>query len=468
MTVRPRLVASLAIATLALGGAGVALAKRRPPPAATAALATTTYRLANGLEVILAPDPSVTTAVVLVWYHVGSKDEVVGKTGFAHLFEHLMFEGSRHVGEGQFDALLEAAGGWNNGTTSTDRTTYFEQAPAAQLPLMLWLEADRMAGLWSAMNQGVLDNQRDVVKNERSENYENVPYGKADFAVQQALWPAGHGNHNLTIGTPADLGAASLADVEAFWRTYYRPSNATLVIAGGVDVAATRQLVDTYFAWMPTQARPVTRTLDAPVTPRSEPVSLAATDEVQAAKVVVAFRTDAPTTPAAANLEVAAQLLGGSKTSRLYRRLVLRDKLASDVSAYAEPQVLGGELQIHAIARTGVDPAMLQAAIDDELARLRRKGTTPAELTRATRMLRADRLRGLEDLASRADMLATWAAQTGTADGLAAELAALDAVTPTTLRTTVATWLASTAAVTMVVTPAAATDGAEPAAKGAP
>ena len=242
MTVRPRLVASLAIAAVALGGAGAALAKRRPPPAAPAALTTTTYRLANGLEVILAPDPSVTTAVVLVWYHVGSKDEVAGKTGFAHLFEHLMFEGSRHVGEGEFDALLEAAGGWNNGTTSNDRTTFFEQAPAAQLPLMLWLEADRMAGLWSAMNQVVLDNQRDVVKNERSENYENVPYGKADFDVQQALWPIGHGNHNLTIGTTADLGAASLADVEAFWRTYYRPSNATLVIAGGIDQVATALL----------------------------------------------------------------------------------------------------------------------------------------------------------------------------------------------------------------------------------
>jgi predicted Zn-dependent peptidase len=201
--------------------------------------------------------------MVGVWYHVGSTGRGARQSGFAHLFEHLMFEGST-CPRASSAMLLESAGGWNNGTTNNDRTTYFEQVPGNQLPLALWLEADRMAGLWDAMNADVLANQRDVVKNERRQSYENRPYGVAALTIQQALWPKGHGNWNLTIGTMTDLDAASLADVEAFWRTYYVPSNATLLVAGRFDPAATRARIERLFGWMPTKpGRP--GALDAPV-----------------------------------------------------------------------------------------------------------------------------------------------------------------------------------------------------------
>jgi zinc protease len=366
-----------------------------------------------------------------------------------------MFKGSKHVADGKFDLTLEAAGGWNNGSTTNDRTNYMEQVPVNFLDQALWLEADRLAGLWDAMTQSVLDNQRDVVKNERREDYDNAPYGIANLLVQEALWPEGHGNHNLTIGSMEDLTAASLDDVEAFWRTYYRPSNATLVITGGIDVDATRKLVDTYFAWMPKQDAPATRKLDAPVTPMDKPAELTTTDDVTVPKVIVAFRTDAPYTAAASDLELAAQVLGGSKTSRLYRRLVMKDRLATEVEAYYQPQMLGGEFQIHAIARDGVDTTTLRKAIDEEVAALRAAPITADELARARRTLESDLLKGLENIASRAESIAAWDAYTGDPDYLAEELALLDAVTPDSLEASAKTWLATTAAVTMIVTPEA-------------
>jgi len=410
-------------------------------------------RLANGLEVVLHADPTVTTAVVVVRYHVGSKDESAGGTGFAHLFEHLMFEGSKHVGAGRFDQLLEAAGGWNNGSTSGDATEYIEQVPANQLALALWLEADRMAGLWDAMNQQVLDQQRDVVKNERRESYENQPYGMASLALQEALWPEGHGYHHPTIGSMADLSAASLADVEAFWRRWYVPSNATLVIAGGIDVAATRALVRRYFGWMPAQARPEGRRLEGEVARRARASALTATDRVQAAKVTTVWRTAAPFTDDATALAVAAQLLGGGRTSRLYRRLVMTDRLASEVYASLSDQTLGGELQIDAIARQGVDVARLRDAIAEEVDGLRTKPATSDEVVRARRVLEADRLAGLENLSSRAEAIAEWTERTGDPDHLAEELAALRAVDARRVRAAAQRWLRADASVTMTVLP---------------
>lgn len=426
-----------------------------------AALPVEHYRLGNGLEVILAPDPTVTSAMVEVWYHVGSKDEVIGKSGFAHLFEHLMFEGSKHVPEGQFDVLLESAGGWNNGTTNNDRTTYFEQVPGNQLPLALWLEADRMAGLWDAMNADVLTSQRDIVKNERRQSYENRPYGVASLMIQQALWPKGHGNWNLTIGTMEDLDAASLADVEAFWRTYYVPSNATLLVAGRFDPAATRALIDRLFAWMPTRPAPAGRTLDAPVTPLAQPVALETTDKVAVPKVIVTVRAPEAGAKALIDLEVATQILGGGKTSRLYKRLVWKDRLATDAYAYLNPQFLGSELQIEAVARPGVTAEALRAALVDEIAAFTVAPSSAAEVERARRVLEVGLLSTLENLASRINQLAEWAAYVGDPDHLAETQAALAAVTPASVATVAGRWLRLDAAVTMVVRPepAAATGG---------
>jgi zinc protease len=450
--VRPRAIAiaAVAVASIAAPIATLPGAADRGPPVEPS-FEVVHYRLDNGLEVVLHPDPSVTTAVVHVWYHVGSKDERPGRTGFAHLLEHLMFEGSRHVGRGELDVLLEEAGGWNNGTTSNDRTNYFEQVPANYLELALWLEADRMAGLWDAMNQHVLDNQRDVVLNERRQSYENQPYGAAELELQQALWPPGHGNHNLTLGLVADIQAAMLDDVEVFWRTWYVPSNATLVVAGRIDVAATRTLVDRYFGWMAASPRPARRRLDAPVVPLPAPVVRELGDRVHAAKVMMAWRTDVPHSADAVRLAVAAQILGGGKTSRLYRRLVLADRTASEVYADVVDQLLGGELHVEALVAGDSPPEVVRAAMADEIAALRDAGPTDEEVERARRVLESSRLAGLENLASRAEALAQWAAYTGDPDHLAEELSQLRRVTAADVQAAVRTWVG--AAVTMIVRP---------------
>jgi|JI10StandDraft_1071094.scaffolds.fasta_scaffold09531_4 zinc protease len=448
-----------AIASVVALGVGGALALPAPAAAAPAAMALEHYRLDNGLEVILQPDPTVTSTVVHVWYHVGSKDEVIGKTGFAHLFEHLMFEGSKHVGEGQFDLLLEAAGGWNNGTTNNDRTNYFEQVPADQLPLALWLEADRMAGLWDAMNATVLTNQRDVVKNERRQSYENRPYGMADLLVQQALWPKGHGNWNMTIGTMADLDAASLADVEQFWRTYYLPSNATLVVVGGFDLARTKAQIQTLFAWMPTKPQPTRRTLEAPVTPLAQAARLTTTDNVQAPKVILAMRAPEAYGKGFTDLAIATQILGGGKTSRLSKRLVFQDQLVTEVYAGVNPQALGSEIQIEAVAKPGVDIARIEAAIVDEIGKLQTAPPSVAEVERARRVTEVGLLSSLENVASRAGQLAQWAAYTGDPDHLAEDQAALAAVTPASVVAAAKAWIRADAAVTMIVSPAPAPAG---------
>ena len=449
LPVRVLLGAALAGAAFAV----IAAAGPAPAVAAPAAMALEHYRLDNGLEVILQPDPTVTSAVVHVWYHVGSKDEVIGKSGFAHLFEHLMFEGSKHVGEGQFDLLLEAAGGWNNGTTNADRTNYFEQVPADQLPLALWLEADRMAGLWDAMNASVLTNQREVVKNERRQSYENQPYGMAELMIQQALWPKGHGNWNLTIGTMADLDAASLADVEQFWRTYYLPSNATLVVVGGVDVARTKAEIKRLFAWMPTRPKPTLRTLDTRVRPLEQAVRLTTTDNVQAPKVIITMRAPEAYSAGFADLEVATFILGGSKTSRLSKRLVLEDQLVTEVYASLNPQALGSELQISAVAKVGVDIARIEAAIVEEINKLDAAPPAAAEVERARRVIEVGLLSSMENVASRAGQLAQWAAYTGDPDHLAESQAELAAVTPESVLQAAKTWIHPEAAVTMIVTP---------------
>ena len=411
------------------------------------------YTLSNGLQVVLAPDPSVTSVVVHVGFHVGSKDEVAGKTGFSHLFEHLMFAGSTHVDDGEFDRLLEGAGGWNNGSTTADRTNFYEQLPSNQLALALWLEADRLAGLWDAINQAALDNQRDVVKNERRESYENRPYGLAELDVQQALWPDDHGNHNLTIGTEADLDGAKLEDVHAFWTTYYVPSNATLVIAGAFDVAKTRALIERDFGWMPNKPAPKTRAMQAPVTPRDRSVELTTTDAVQASKVIIAWRGDGPMSATSTDLTLIAQILGGGATSRLYRRLVMHDRVATQVAAEYEPQILGGEFQVHAIARVGVDPAALRAAIADELDQLRRHPPSDDELARARQVEKAEITRGLESLVSRAERLSDWMRLLGKPDGAGEEFAAFDRATPKSISATAAHWLTATSFVAMTVSP---------------
>jgi zinc protease len=423
-------------------------------PDAGGALTIEHYKLDNGLEVVLQPDPTLSTAVVHVWYHVGSKDEVLGKSGFAHLFEHLMFEGSKHVAEGDFDRMLEAAGGWNNGSTNNDRTNYYEQVPVSSLPLALWLEADRLAGLWDAMTPELLTNQRDIVKNERRQSYENRPYGMVELAISQALWPKGHGNWNLTIGSMEDLDAASMADVEAFSRTYYRPSNATLVVVGGFDVAKTKALIETLFAWMPKQAVPRRRTLTAPVVPLPRAKTIETPDTVQVPKVIFALRAPEAYSQASYDLTIAAYLLGSGRTSRLHKRLVFKDRLATDTYAYLSDQMLGSEISIAAVARPGVTAQQLRKALEEEVNAMITSPPTADDIERARRVIEVGLLSGLENPASRAGRLAEWAAYTGDPDHLAETRAALAKVTPESCARAIAQWMALDHAVTAIVLPA--------------
>lgn len=446
----------LALASALILAAGVRPSPAKPapqPPAASGGLAVSSFTLDNGLTVVLHEDHAIPTVMVMMWYRVGSKDERAGKTGFAHLFEHLMFKGSKHVRDGLFDELLENAGGWNNGTTSADRTNYFEEVPSNQLELALYLEADRMAGLWDAMDQKVLDNQRDVVKNERRQSYEDQPYGLAELMVQQALWPPGHGNHNLTIGTMEDLTAASLADVEAFYRSYYVPNNAILVIGGDIDPARARALVTKYFGWMPRRADPPHVELVGQVEPRRGARELTTTDDVQATKVMMAWRSPTPFTRGSRDLEVAAQLLAGGKSSRLHQILVFERRLADSVIAYQNPEMLGGEMRIEVIARKDASITEIRTIIDAELTRLATEPPSTDELERARRIMEADSIESLQSLYRRVAQLAEYQAYTGTADQFAADLKMLRTTTPAGVRNAVRTWLRPDARVVVTVTP---------------
>jgi len=451
---RLRMRLQLFILAIALGLAPSTGATARAGRAGVS-LPVTGFALGNGLQVLLHEDHAAPTAIVYLWYRVGSKDETEGKTGFAHLFEHMMFEGSRHVPEGRFDLLLEGAGGWSQGTTSNDRTNYFNEVPSSHLELALWLEADRMAGLWDAMSQKVLDGQRDVVKNERRQHVDDAPYGRADERIQQALWPRGHGNHNLTIGTMADLDRASLADVEGFWRRYYVPSNCTLVIAGDIDPATTRALVERYFGWMPAQPRPPHRTLDRPVQPRAGALALTDRDRVQATRVSLTWRSPTPFTRASRDLEIAAQVLAGSKSSRLYHRLVIRDRLVEWVRASQDPAMLGGQFTIEAMMLPGADPKRVTRAIQQEVAALAAAPPSADEMARALRTFEAELVTGLESLVARADRIAEYQAYTGDPSFFARDLELTRATTAAGASGAARRWLRKDAVVQMIVTPEA-------------
>ncbi len=364
-----------------------------------------------------------------------------------------MFKGSKHVKDGELDKLLEAAGGWTNGTTSNDRTNYFEQVQSNFLELTLFLEADRMAGMWAAMNQKVLDNQRDVVKNERRQGVENRPYGKAELVVQQALWPKGHGNHNLTIGTMADLTAATLKDVESFYRTYYVPNNATLVIAGDFKSAQATAWVKKYFGWIPRKPKPPHVTLKKPVVPRAGQVKLTEYDQVQVPKVHLAYRSATPFTREDTALEIAAHILAGGKTSRLHRRLVIKERKAATISAYQYGQMLGGEFHISSLARGKTKPEQIFKAIDEEVAKLASTPVSADEILRAKRTFEAYKLRGLESLQARANLLANYNAYLGRIDYFATELATLRSITAADVQRAVKKWLRKDSRVVMYVLP---------------
>jgi zinc protease len=433
MTSRLRLRRALAAATILIGLTGSADAQGTP-----LRVPVTVDTLPNGLTLIVHEDRSVPVVTTNVWYHVGSGDERPGRTGFAHLFEHLMFMGSKHAPYPQFDRLLEAAGAGNNGSTTTDRTNYYESGPANALPLMLWLEADRLGWMLETMDSAKVDLQRDVVKNERRQSYENQPYGLAFEHLASAIYPKGHPYSWTTIGSMADLSAASLDDVKGFFRTYYAPNNATIVVAGDVNADSVRAMARTMFAEIP-RGPAFTRPIVAPFTLRDTVVTLE--DRVQLPRLYLAWHGVREFSLDDAALDIAAYVLAGARNSRLTKALVQDRPLATSVNAFNASKRLDGDVQIVATARPGVHLDTLQRAIDAELARLAAQGPTARELRQALNSIEASFLSRLELSSGKADQLNAYYYATGTPDYFQQDLDRYRAVRARDVQRVVRTYL---------------------------
>jgi len=353
-----------------------------------------TFTLPNGLQVLLHEDHSVPLVAVNMWYHVGSADEKPGRTGFAHLFEHIMFMGSQHVPTGEFDKLLEATGGDNNASTAEDRTNYYEDAPSNVLALMLWLDSDRMGFLLPEITAEKVDVQRGVVQNERRQSYENRPYGLAEENILQRLYPPEHPYHWPVIGSMADLQAATLDDVRGFFRSYYTPNNATLAIAGDITPRDARQLVERYFGEIP-RGSAVTRTPPPAVTLGTD-IYATLEDRVQVPRVYNVWHSMKAFADGDATLDVLANVLAGGRSSRLYKRLVYELQIATDVVAFQDGGRIDGKFELWATARPGHDLSELERVIDEEVRKLALAGPTPREVERAQNTFEAQFLSRME------------------------------------------------------------------------
>ncbi|MEO8844007.1 MAG: pitrilysin family protein [Kofleriaceae bacterium] len=412
----------------------------------------TKFELANGLQVYVIEDHKAPTVYEVMWMKVGSKDEVANRTGFAHLFEHLMFKGSAHLPDGLMDKLLEAAGGWSNAFTSSDETVYQNVAGSNFLEQMLWIEADRLAGLTDTLDQKKLDNQRDVVLNERRQSYENQPYGLAELILAENLWPKDFGYHWDTIGYVADLKAAVVPDVKAFFAKYYVPNNATMVIAGDVKPAEVKALVEKYFAWIPkapTPARPQYKT-PAPLT---KEVVVESTDDVQVPRVYLTWRAPAAFSADEAALDTAAAILGDGKSSRLYKRLVFDEKIAQSVRADDGTQELAGSFDIIVTAKPGTDPKKLAQEVSEEVAKLSTTPPDAGEIERAVNSHEASFLNGLEPTLRRAIQLARYDVMAHDPAYFAKDLARYRAVTPEQVKAVVAKYLKPNMRVQLIIRP---------------
>jgi zinc protease len=405
------------------------------PPSPRLVVPYEAFRLPNGLTVIVHEDHSAPIVSVNTWYHVGSGRERPGRTGFAHLFEHIMFEGSQNVPEGAFDRWLEAVGGSNNGSTNNDRTNYWESVPANAVELPLFLESDRMGHLLAAMTPATVDGQRDVVKNERRQSYENRPYGMAELALSGYLYPPDHPYHWPTIGSMEDLTAASYDDVADFFKRWYGPANASVVIAGDVDAARVRQQAEKWFGAIPASA-PV-----EPLAPR--PAVLAAEkrvlleDAVELPRLYLAWHTPPHLSAGDAALVALGDILGAGKNGRLYKRLVYDLQAAQDVSAFVDPGALGSTFNVIVTARAGRNLEEIRRLVDEEIDRLRREPPAERELQRFQNQSEADLLRRIERVGGfggKADQLNNYFFYTGNPDYFEEELASYRALSPSDVR----------------------------------
>ncbi|NTV04702.1 insulinase family protein, partial [bacterium] len=387
------------------------------------------YVLDNGLEVILHEDHTIPSVSVNVWYHVGSKNEKPGRTGFAHLFEHMMFQGSQHHDDDYF-APLQRVGGQVNGSTNVDRTNYWENVPSEQLELALWLESDRMGFLVPAMTEERLANQKGVVQNEKREG-ENEPYAVADEMMTKLLFPPEHPYSHTVIGSMDDLSAATKQDVADFFGLYYTPNNASLCVAGDFDPAEAKALIAKYFGTIP-PGRPVQRIRQWVPALEGERRATAE-DDVELPRLIVAWHTPALYAPDDAELGLLASVLTGGKSSRLYQALVYEQQIAQDVSAWQSSREIGSIFQVEVTAKAGVELAQLERAVDAELRRLFEKGIAGDELARAQTGYEVRFIRRLESVGGfggRADLLNGYNVRTGNPGFLAQDLGRNRAATP--------------------------------------
>ena len=419
------------------------------------------HTLANGLDVLLHEDHACPIVAVNLWYHVGSKNERPGHTGFAHLFEHLMFEGSEHHDRGYFQPL-QGAGATLNGSTNADRTNYWEVVPAGALELALWMESDRMGYLLPALTEAKFSNQRDVVLNERRQNYENRPYGLAPMALLSALFPPDHPYHWTTIGEIADLQAVKLDEVHAFFRRYYHPANASIALAGDIDAGEVLGLVDRYFG-------------DIDPGERIEPVRVSAAlprdvriqfeDRIELPRLYLAWLTPAMFADGDAELDLATDLLANGKTSRLYRRLVFDERVATDVSASQNSREMAGYAQITATAAPGHTLAELERAIFEEIARLAAEGPTDEEIERGRVQAEAQfmfRLQTVGGFGGKSDQLNAYNVFLGDPSYFTRDLERYQVVTKASLREVASRYLDPARRVTLSIVPQGRTALAAP------
>jgi zinc protease len=425
-----------------------------PAPAPKIELPYTQFTLANGLRVILHEDHSVPMVTVNMWYHVGSAREKEKRTGFAHLFEHLMFMGSGHVKPGEFDEWLEAAGGDNNGSTETDRTNYWINVPATSLELALFLESDRMGYLLDTMTPKTVDAQRDVVKNERRQSVENRPYGTAEVVLGELLYPPGHPYHWPVIGYMDDLTAASYDDVVAFFKKYYTPSNASLVVAGDLRTADARRLIEKWFGDV--KAGPPPEPMSIPGAALTGVQRKTITDRVQLPRLFLAWLTPRHFEPGDAALDMVADVLAGGKNSRLYKRLVYDMQIAQDVSAFQASAQLSSSFQIVATPRPGHTVAELQKVIDEEIQKLQREAPTAHELERSVNQIESsfyNRMERVGGFGGKADQLNAYYAETGNPDWFNEDLGRYRTLSPSDIRAAAEAFLPRDRRVELIVVP---------------
>ncbi len=453
---KSRLGSLAVLAIVAALAAGAAVAQ---PAARKLTVPYTQFTLPNGLNVILHEDHTIPFVCVDVWYYVGSAREKPGRTGSAHLFEHIMFEGSKNVKEGEFDRLLEAAGGDNNGSTGEDRTDYWQNVPSNALELALFLESDRMGHLLDVMSPARVDQQRDVVKNERRQSFENRPYGLASIKLSEALFPPDHPYHWPVIGSMEDLSAAGYEDVVQFFKKWYGPNNACLVVAGDIDPKEARRLVENWFSDVPKGIR--VDPLAAPAVRLAGEKRLTLEDRVQLPRLYMAWITPAHFQPGDEALDILGGVLASGRNSRLYKRLVYELQVAQDVSAVQQSQLLASTFLITVTAREGHTLTEIESLVQQEIDRVKNEPPAAREVERAVNQFEASFYRAMERVGGfggKADQLNAYEYETGRPDYYNEDLARYLALDARDVQATARRYLRDDERVILSVVPAGKTD----------